>query len=167
MKHLKGTQDHEERRREESRKQRCHLTATCAVTEGVLQRQAVHNAHVYLGSDGRNRSTSQNHLIQILVLFNGGFSQHPDLSPRNTAGLVTISGETPPTLRWVFLDAETHEMRWGGKQESEGQICGPFDWTKDEACITLEDWEGWMTVRDPSDETRMKKELDLEDSGDI
>ncbi|KAJ5717621.1 hypothetical protein N7488_003267 [Penicillium malachiteum] len=161
----KGTRDHEERRREDSRKQRCHLTATCEVTEDLKQRLAVHNAHVCLGLDGRIYITKSHH--PSLVLFNGGFFQHPDLSPGNTAGLVTISSETPPTLRWVFLDAETHEVKWGSKHQSDGQICGPFSWTKDEAYITLEDWEGWMAVRDPSDEARMKEELGLEDCGDV
>lgn len=54
-------------------------------------------------------------------------------------------------------------MRWGGKQDSEGHVCGPFDWTKDEERITLEGWEGWLAVRLPDDEKRAK-ELGMENS---
>jgi hypothetical protein len=79
--------------------------------------------------------------------FNGGFYTHPSFPPDNTAGFVTITGETPPTLRWVFLDAETHELRYGSRQDSEGHVCGPFDWTDDEERVTLEGWEGWLAVR--------------------
>lgn len=67
-------------------------------------------------------------------------------------------------MRWVYVDVITHEVRWGGRRESEGQICGPFDWTDDEAQITLEGWEGWMAVRLPDDEIRIPKELGLDDS---
>lgn len=97
-----------------------------------------------------------------MSLFNGGFYTHPDFPPDNTSGVVTITGEQPPTLRWVFLDSNTHQMRWGGRPDSEGHICGPFDWTKDEQCITLEGWEGWLAVRLPEDHTREQAEADLE-----
>lgn len=97
-----------------------------------------------------------------MSLFNGGFYKHPDFPPDNTSGVVTITGEQPPTLRWVFLDVNTHQMRWGGRPDSEGHICGPFDWTKDEQCITLDGWEGWLAVRLPEDEMRDQSEADLE-----
>lgn len=48
-------------------------------------------------------------------------------------------------------------MRWGGKQDSERHVCGPFDWTKDEERITPEGWEGWLAVRLPDDEKRAKE----------
>lgn len=86
--------------------------------------------------------------------FNGGFFTHPDFKPNNTSGLVTVSGEETPTLRWVFLDAKTHEMRWGGKPDTEGNICGPFDWTNDEQYVTLEGWEGFLAVRLEQDDSR-------------
>jgi hypothetical protein len=54
-------------------------------------------------------------------------------------------------------------VRWGGRQESKGHVCGPFDWTKDEARVTLEGWEGWLAVRLPRDEM-YAKELGMEDT---
>jgi len=49
-----GSRDREESRRDSSRKQRCHLVATCSINEGnQQQREQVHNAKVYVGSDGK------------------------------------------------------------------------------------------------------------------
>lgn len=92
------------------------------------------------------------HPSSQFVPFNGGFYQHPAFKPDNTAGFVTVTGENPPTLRWVFLDSKTHQMRYGSRQESEGHVCGPFDWTTGEEQVTLEGWEGWLAVRLPEDE---------------
>ncbi|KAJ5274746.1 hypothetical protein N7505_003291 [Penicillium chrysogenum] len=148
----KGTRDHEERRRESARQQRCHLLVQCMPLDGSSQqRSAIHNAKIYI-----TKSASPQ-----LVPLNGSFYRHPDFSPGNTSGFVTITGETPPTLRWVYLDPQTHELRWGGKQDSEGNICGPFDWTQDEERITLQGWEGWMAVRLPGDE-KVAEELGVE-----
>jgi hypothetical protein len=48
----KGTRDHEERRRESARQQRCHLLVQCMPLDGSSQqRSAIHNAKVYLGAD--------------------------------------------------------------------------------------------------------------------
>ncbi|CRL24286.1 unnamed protein product [Penicillium camemberti] len=52
-------------------------------------------------------------------------------------------------------------MRSGGKQYSEGNICGPFDRTQDEERITLQGREGWMAVRLPDDE-KVVEELGVE-----
>lgn len=40
-------------------------------------------------------------------------------------------------------------MKWGSKNDSEGNICGSFDWTQDEERVTLQGWEGWLAVRVP------------------
>ncbi|OQD81293.1 hypothetical protein PENANT_c028G10149 [Penicillium antarcticum] len=158
----KGTKDHENQRRKNARTQRSHLLVQCpSYEEPLQQRKAVHNAQVYLGTDGKVYITKSN--CPQLSLFNGGFYPHPEFPPDNTAGFVTISGEAPPTLRWLYVDSKTHEVRWGGRQESQGNLCGPFDWTKDESRVTLEGWEGWMAVRLPRDEM-YAKELDMEDT---
>lgn len=49
-----GARDREESRRDSSRKQRCHLVATCSLDQGnQRQREQVQNAKVYVGSDGK------------------------------------------------------------------------------------------------------------------
>ncbi|KAJ5921285.1 hypothetical protein N7466_009611 [Penicillium verhagenii] len=163
-----GGRDAEESRRNDARRQRGHLVATCALTQGTPKmRQQVHNAQVQVGLDGKLYITK--HPSSTMVLFNGGYHTHPDFPPNNTSGLVTISGEKAPTLRWVFRDAKTHEMRWGGRPDSEGHICGSFDWTADELYLTMEDWEGWLAVRLPEDEAKehINSELGITDARDI
>ncbi|PYI26686.1 hypothetical protein BP00DRAFT_406796 [Aspergillus indologenus CBS 114.80] len=145
------TRDHEEDRRASARKQRCHLIASCSLTQGTpSQREEIQNAKVFVGQDGRLYITKK--APSTMSPFNGGFYTHPAFPTDNTSGLVTVTGEQPPTLRWVFLDAQTHEVRWGSRPDSEGHVCGPFDWTKDEQQLTLDGWEGWLAVRLPDDE---------------
>lgn len=60
----KGAQNSENKRRETTRKTRCHLTAQCDFDTGTLnQRQEVHNARIYLDSDSQvfrlGRSTAR------------------------------------------------------------------------------------------------------------
>ena len=83
-----------------------------------------------------------------MTAFNGHFFESPDLQQGNLNGLVAISGETPPTLRWVYLDKETYQMRWGGKQDREGHIGGPFDLTHDRDYIALNDTQRWLALRE-------------------
>ncbi|KAJ5104438.1 hypothetical protein NUU61_001785 [Penicillium alfredii] len=143
-----GARNQEEDRRDSARKQRCHLLATCSLNQGTSdQREQVHNARVYVGQDGNLYITK--YPTSTMAPLNGGFYTHPDFPPNNTSGLVTVSGEQTPTLRWVFLDAHTHQMRWGGRPDTQGHICGPFDWTRDMQYVTLEGWEGWLAVRLP------------------
>lgn len=181
-----GARDQDENRRNTNRKQRCHLVATCSLDQGTPElRSQVHNAQVQVGLDRKvsvivqrsqlvMRSLLINHLrlvrLQLyitkqpsstMVPFNGGFFTHPDFKPNNTSGLVTITGEETPTLRWVFLDSKTHEMRWGGRPDTEGHTCGPFDWTKDEQYVTLEGWEGFLAVRLEQDDTRERVDQQL------
>ena len=50
------TRDHETNRQQSSRKQRCHLVASCALTQGTTaQREQIQNARVYVGPEGRVR----------------------------------------------------------------------------------------------------------------
>lgn len=55
-----GSRDQEEGRRNSARKQRCHLVATCSLSQGTPEmRQQVQNAHVQVGLDGKVRSIMQ------------------------------------------------------------------------------------------------------------
>ncbi|KAJ5272713.1 hypothetical protein N7478_007838 [Penicillium angulare] len=161
-----GHRDQEEGRRAAARKQRSHLVATCSLSQGTTEsRQQIQNAQIQVGLDGKLYITKKP--SATMVPFNGGFYTHPDFPPDNTSGMVTISGEEAPTLRWVFLDADTHEMRWGGRPDSEGHVCGPFDWTKDEQYVTLNGWEGWLAVQLPGDEVHGPAEHGIVNGSDV
>lgn len=64
----KGTRDHEERRRESARQERCYLSVQCMPSNGLLpQSLAIHNARVYLGADKKARQFPYDRLIYILL----------------------------------------------------------------------------------------------------
>jgi hypothetical protein len=84
-----------------------------------------------------------------MTLFKGGLFSHPSYGKGNTSGYVAVSAETPPALRWVFLDSNTYEMRLGSKEDSEGHVCGKFSWTEGKECISLQGQEQWLAVQLP------------------
>ncbi|KAE8413814.1 hypothetical protein BDV36DRAFT_299596 [Aspergillus pseudocaelatus] len=142
----KGARESEDKRKANEKKARFHLVATCDIDADLeSRRQEVHNANVYLGSDKKLYITKRPTLS--MTAFNGHFFELPDLQQGNLNGLVAISGETPPTLRWVYLDKETYQMRWGGKQDREGHIGGPFDLTHDGDYLALNDTQRWLALR--------------------
>lgn len=55
-----GHRDQEEARRTSTRKQRCHLVATCSLSQGTAEmRSQVQNAQVQVGLDGKVSSVVQ------------------------------------------------------------------------------------------------------------
>ncbi|OQE92023.1 hypothetical protein PENNAL_c0008G09782 [Penicillium nalgiovense] len=145
---IKERRGEEEEHKEETRNVRSHLTVTCDVNEGShVHRQEINNAKVYLGQDHKIYITKNPN--SSLTPFDGHFYSHPAFQEGNTAGLISMSGEDKPLARWVFLDSETNEMKWGGRNESDGHVCGPFNLTVDGRYITLEDNQKWLAVRLP------------------
>lgn len=64
-------------------------------------------------------------------------------------GLVSTIPSSDPnrkTLNWVYLDKNTYEIKYGAREEAQGHILGPWNWTDDEAGLTLEGWEGFVAV---------------------
>lgn len=53
-------------------------------------------------------------------------------------GLVsTISNETP-MLNWMYVDRDTHAVRYGTRKETVGQIIGPWGFNDSETILTLD-----------------------------
>jgi hypothetical protein len=138
----KGTQDHEKKRRDASRKQRSHLISTCELTAAPgRDREQIYGAKVVLRNGLVGRSfhigdmADSTNSIQMYIdkkvkegshPFTGVYHNHPLLAPNNMCGLVTTISEDPPLLRWVFVDVKTFEVRYGSRTDSEGHIIGPW-----------------------------------------
>jgi len=87
---------------------------------------------------------------ESLHIFTGVFfdysGPHPKLDPMferlnrpaKLRGLVSTISTKPPTLNWIYVDRKTQEVRYGGKEEVEAHIRGPWNWTEDEVGLTLE-----------------------------
>lgn len=66
-------------------------------------------------------------------------------------GLVSTIPSSDPnhqTLNWIYVDKNTYEIRYGSRQECQGHILGPWNWTDDEQGVTLEGWEGFVAVEE-------------------
>jgi hypothetical protein len=100
-----GTRDQEENRKNSARKQRCHLVATCALSQGTeSQRAQVQNARVYVGQDGKvsivmhmkqrkRKQTKKKNLTNQLF-------RRSSISPRNPAPrcLPSMVASTPTRI---------------------------------------------------------------------
>ncbi|KFA51394.1 hypothetical protein S40293_03204 [Stachybotrys chartarum IBT 40293] len=53
-------------------------------------------------------------------------------------GMVSTISEDPPMLNWIFVDAETHAVRHGGRKDTVGHVIGPWGWSEDERFLVLE-----------------------------
>jgi len=81
--------------------------------------------------------------------FAGYFLPYPEQNwGRKGEGLVSTISDDPPQLNWIFVDQESHEVRYGTKLEAQGHIVGPWDCTRIDKRVTLEGWEGFMAVEE-------------------
>jgi len=81
--------------------------------------------------------------------FAGYFLPFPDQNwGRKGEGLVSTISDDPPQLNWIYVDQDTYEIKYGNRIESEPHIVGPWDCTRIDKRITLENWEGFMAVRE-------------------
>ncbi|KAL4916348.1 hypothetical protein BDW62DRAFT_212063 [Aspergillus aurantiobrunneus] len=155
----KRNQDQQNERKDDKQEERYHLLTVCRSSSVPQhQRDQVHNARVYLSTDGKMYITQ--HPVQDMVPFNGHFFSHPDFEQGNRLGLVTVSPETPQQLRWAFVDANTHQMLWGGAQERQGHISGPFGLHDDEGTITLHRSQKWVAARDTQSQEQEGEDSD-------
>lgn len=81
--------------------------------------------------------------------FAGYFLPYPDKSwGRAGEGLVSTISDDPPQLNWIYVDADTYEVKYGNRAESADHIVGPWDCTKLDRRVTMEGWEGFVAVRE-------------------
>jgi hypothetical protein len=73
------------------------------------------------------------------------------LNKTRVRGLVSTISKNPPTLNWIYVDRRTMELRYGSREQAEGNLLGPFGWTDDETGLTLEHWEGFVAVEERKD----------------
>lgn len=77
--------------------------------------------------------------------FAGYFLPYPD---SKYEGLVSTICDDPPVLNWIYVDRETHEVKYGVRVDAQGNITGPFDCTRQDRRMTLEGWEGFVAVEE-------------------
>ncbi|KAH7153485.1 hypothetical protein EDB81DRAFT_791481 [Dactylonectria macrodidyma] len=53
-------------------------------------------------------------------------------------GMVSTIAIDPPMLNWIYVDRETHALRFGARKDTVGHVIGPWGWSEDERFLTLE-----------------------------
>ena len=51
-------------------------------------------------------------------------------------------------LNWIYVDKNTHEVKYGVRAEAQEHLTGPFDCTRQDRRMTLEGWEGFAAVEE-------------------
>lgn len=80
--------------------------------------------------------------------FCGFYFKYP--SEEGHLGLVsTVSSETP-MLNWIYVDRDTHAVRYGTRKETVGHIIGPWGFNDNETLLTLDgSTGGFIAKREP------------------
>lgn len=78
--------------------------------------------------------------------FSGFYLDYP--AGEKPQGLVSTISRDPPELNWIYANSRTGELRYGNKTASVNHIPGPWDWTDDQAAVTLEGWEGFVVLEE-------------------
>lgn len=55
-------------------------------------------------------------------------------------------------MNWIYVDKETYEVKYGVKADAHPNITGPFDITRQDKRLTLEQWEGFVAVKEEEGE---------------
>ncbi|KAI9724688.1 MAG: hypothetical protein M1828_003557 [Chrysothrix sp. TS-e1954] len=80
--------------------------------------------------------------------FSGFYITYPADKDEKPRGMVTMISDDPPAMNWLYVDRNTLELRYGNRTTSLDHIVGPWDWTKDEEGILLEDQEAFVAVEE-------------------
>lgn len=80
-------------------------------------------------------------------------------------GMVTTISRDPPFLNWVYVDRDTHEVKYGVRADAQDHRVGPFDVTKVDRRVTFEGWEGFLAVEETPGSDLWALYFDCKDDG--
>ncbi|KAJ4290965.1 hypothetical protein N0V90_010161 [Kalmusia sp. IMI 367209] len=147
-------------KREEHRARRCNFIAHCI--KPSLRAREINDEPLVL-RDGRifiDSGTQDCDVEETLCMACGYYLPYPDSAYE---GLVTKISMNQPIMNWMYVDAETQQLRYGVRKDADGNITGPFDCTSHSRRVTLFKWEGWCAVEEKPNEWAVY--FDVEDDG--
>ena len=130
-------------KREEHRARRCNLIANC-VAPSSRSREidgrpvVLRNGKLWIDS-GTDNGSPLGHR------YAGYYLPYPD---SKYEGLVTTITDVAPIMNWVYIDSNSHEVRYGVRADAQPNRTGPFDCTRQDRRLTFEGWEGWCAVEE-------------------
>lgn len=141
-------QSQSKEKREEHRARRCNLVATCV--KSSIRNREINGRLVVLRYGklwidvGTEDGTSLGHP------YAGYYLPYPDSTHE---GLVTTINCVAPIMNWVYVDKETHEVKYGVHVDAQPNLTGPFDCTRQDRRLTFDGWGG-------GDSARLRNSLD-------
>ena len=140
----------------ETRMAKFYLDVFCDASHP--QKSEVHGGMIVLRHDKVWLAPKDPETLMPVVQKGGGGVPHPftgfyisypddDRDPKER-GLVSTISDDPPMLNWIYVDKNTLELKYGNRTQSIQQIVGNWDWTEDEAGVTLDGWEGFCAVEE-------------------
>ncbi|KAF2704615.1 hypothetical protein K504DRAFT_340954, partial [Pleomassaria siparia CBS 279.74] len=136
-------QSQSQEKKEEHRARRCNLIASC-VKSSVRSREidgrplVLRNGKLYIDTGSSDGSPAGHQ-------YAGYYLPYPDTEYE---GLVTTIMDEAPVMNWVFVDNESHEVKYGVRADAQPNITGPFDCTRQDRRLTFLGWEGWVAVEE-------------------
>ncbi|OJJ87816.1 uncharacterized protein ASPGLDRAFT_118073 [Aspergillus glaucus CBS 516.65] len=101
------------------------------------RRVVLRDNKVYLDDAQSSTSQSQSHTAECFYV------EYPETEEtkhrKRGLGLVTTISSNPPALGWIYVDQDTHELKYGNRSQSIDHVVGPWDWIDDEKTVMLED----------------------------
>ncbi|CRK37539.1 hypothetical protein BN1708_007406 [Verticillium longisporum] len=78
--------------------------------------------------------------------FSGWYFMYP--GEEQHMGLVSMTSNDPPAMGWIFVDADTRAVRFGGRKDTVDHVVGPWHWTPNEKYVSLRgSGDGFAAVR--------------------
>ncbi|WVQ81710.1 hypothetical protein IAT38_003835 [Cryptococcus sp. DSM 104549] len=68
-------------------------------------------------------------------------------------------------LNWVYVDAQTHEVKHGIRAVAQDHHTGPWDCTQIDRRVTFEGWEGFVVVQEDEEKDLWALYFDRDDDG--
>jgi len=145
-------------KREEHRARRCNLIAACvksSKSSREIDGRPVVLKHGRLWIDtGTEDGSPLGHP------YAGYYLPYPDTKYE---GLVTTITDEAPIMNWVYIDRETHQVKYGVRDDAQPNLTGPFDCTRQDRRLTFDGWEGWCAVEETPGSWALY--FDVEDNG--
>ncbi|KAH6647051.1 hypothetical protein BKA67DRAFT_581503 [Truncatella angustata] len=132
-------------RKDEHRGRKNNLVIHCPKSSD--HSQILEGRNVVLSGDKLYVDTGTDPDLEFGHPFAGYFLAFPDTEH---SGLVSTICDEPPIMNWIYVDCDTHELKFGTRPYAESNYTGPFDCTRQDRRLTLGSWEGFFAVREDS-----------------
>lgn len=80
--------------------------------------------------------------------FTGFYLPYPDEDRGGMRGLVSTISKDPPVLNWIYADNDGLFFSYGNRTQSIKHHVGEWDWSKSQARLTFDEYEGFVAVRE-------------------